>query len=211
MVRQDWPEVCRKVRAFCPEIPACYRGNPDGFLPQALACDPAFARQMTDYEMGRITTRAFIDFTREWFARGFGYTGGYDDMLEAHKAIIGAPIGSSVEIFRKLSRNLKIRLGMVSDNNQAHTMELFNRYGPIMNLVPRAHVVLSQEGGYDKTTPQIFSIALERLRSAGENTVMIDDSPYKLESAAKAGMRTIRYAEGVDIGTELAKLGVEMG
>jgi putative hydrolase of the HAD superfamily len=59
-----------------------------------------------------------------------------------------------------------------------------------------------------KPDPVIFLRTLERLGRAPHEAVFIDDFPHNVEGARAVGMAAIHYTPGLDVITELARLGV---
>ena len=183
-------------------------GWPDSFLPDALRKDAGFPKEMSAYETGRISTEDFIEYTRSLLAKTFNYGGSYEDTLEAHRLIIGDAISSSVEVFLRLQESGRYKMALVSDNNPIHAEELYNKIPLVMRALPSKYVILSHEVGFDKSSPDIFRITLERLGCKPGCTLMIDDSQYKLDVCQKLGIQTHLYSKGMNLSMILNELGV---
>lgn len=71
-------------------------------------------------------------------------------------------------------------------------------------------VVVSAHEGLIKPDPAIFRLFLERYGLAAEACIFIDDSAANIAAAREIGMTTIHFVDGVDVGQELARLGMRL-
>jgi epoxide hydrolase-like predicted phosphatase len=69
-------------------------------------------------------------------------------------------------------------------------------------------LIISAEEGITKPDPRIYRIAAERLGVQPHEAVFVDDFIENVEGARAVGMPAIHYQPGLDVGAELAKLGV---
>jgi HAD superfamily hydrolase (TIGR01509 family) len=79
---------------------------------------------------------------------------------------------------------------------------LSNSPSPFLRGILRAHaldhlfddIIVSSEVGVAKPAPQIYSLALERLRVAPPKAVFVDDNPVNVQAAREIGMVGLLYA-----------------
>lgn len=104
-----------------------------------------------------------------------------------------APIEGSMEILRKI-RDEGIRTGIITNNISEMKYEKVDRLGfsPYLDSV-----TLSAEYGIMKPRPEIFHIALNRLKTSPGRSVMIGDSlENDVSGAIGAGMKAIWFNRG---------------
>ncbi|HEV2557523.1 MAG TPA: HAD family phosphatase [Microvirga sp.] len=68
--------------------------------------------------------------------------------------------------------------------------------------------VVSGDERLVKPDPAIYRLLLDRYGLVAEECVFIDDSPANVAGARAAGMHAIHYAEPMDLGAELGRLGL---
>jgi FMN phosphatase YigB (HAD superfamily) len=208
LVTQEWGSVCGLIAGKCPHTPMGCKGWPNNFLPGTLQKDPLFLQRMSAYETGRITTEEFIEYARGLLARSLGYTGSYEDTLNAHRAIIGTPIISSIKLLMQMVATGRYKVALVSDNNPVHAEECAKRIPDVLQAIPRQNVILSHEVGYNKTGPEIFKIALCRINVEPQDVLMIDNTQRKLDICRKMGIQTYLYGEKHDLVAGLKRFGI---
>jgi 2-haloacid dehalogenase len=71
-------------------------------------------------------------------------------------------------------------------------------------------VVVSGEVGVAKPDPAIFEVLRDRVGRPLDRCVFVDDSPVNVAAAARAGLDTIHFAEGVDLRAELRDRGLHL-
>lgn len=81
-------------------------------------------------------------------------------------------------------------LAIASSASSQEIMGLL-RVAGVADLVPESAIVTKDETGRSKPDPDAIAVALERLGCPAEAVVMIGDTPYDIEAAARIGIRTI--------------------
>jgi len=71
---------------------------------------------------------------------------------------------------------------------------------PLLEIAQAADLIDSKTSSDDaensKPDPDIIHAALKRLRMASDEVLMVGDTPYDIESAGKAGVRTVAFRSG---------------
>ncbi|RPJ63256.1 MAG: HAD family hydrolase [Acidobacteria bacterium] len=70
------------------------------------------------------------------------------------------------------------------------------RVAGVHELIPKEAIVTKDETGRSKPDPDTIAVALERLGCPADSVVMIGDTPYDIEAAARVGLRTIAFRSG---------------
>ncbi len=97
------------------------------------------------------------------------------------------------------------RVFLLSNTNALHYEFIKERYA----FARQAHgAVLSYELGLRKPEAAIYEAALKTAGAKASESVFIDDLEENVRGARRVGMAAIRNAPGVDLKSELAKLGV---
>jgi 2-haloacid dehalogenase len=117
----------------------------------------------------------------------------YADLIDAwgerSEEMIGGPIVGSVDILEQLLRK-GVRCYALT-NMERETYPLRRQRFPFMGWF--AGTVVSSHEGVAKPDPEIFRRLLDRFGLVPERTVMIDDSPANLDTAASLGMTAVRF------------------
>jgi epoxide hydrolase-like predicted phosphatase len=71
-------------------------------------------------------------------------------------------------------------------------------------------VFISCDVGLRKPNPEIYGLALKKLKTPAQNCIFIDNQPWNLTPAKKLGMRTILFKDNKQLFEQLLKLGVEI-
>ena len=69
-------------------------------------------------------------------------------------------------------------------------------------------LVVSAEEHVMKPDHEIYLRALRRLGRTADETVFVDDSPANVSAAREIGMKSVLFNPALDLGRELAQLGV---
>lgn len=91
-------------------------------------------------------------------------------------------------------------------NWSAENFNVARRAAPVIDRL--ADVIVSGEVGLAKPDPQIFRYALHRFGLEPQSTVMIDDTPANLETAAGVGLRTILFTDADQLRRDLTSSGL---
>lgn len=106
-----------------------------------------------------------------------------------------------IERVRELKKTYKI--GMLTNMGQDTLDEIFS---PAERAELFDDVVVSSDVGLIKPSRDIFELALERLGTAGDETVFIDDRVVNVDGAAVAGLQTILFTTNKQFELELQTL-----
>jgi 2-haloacid dehalogenase len=116
--------------------------------------------------------------------------------------MIAGPIRGSVEILEELVHR-GVRCYALT-NMERETYPLRRRRFPFMGWF--AGTVVSAHEGVAKPDPEIFRRLLDRFGLAPERTVMIDDSPRNIDTAASLGMTAVRFTSPTALRAALDRL-----
>jgi 2-haloacid dehalogenase len=108
---------------------------------------------------------------------------------ERSEEMIAGQIRGSVEILEDLLRK-GVRCYALT-NMERETYPIRRQRFPFMGWF--AGTVVSSHEGIAKPNPEIFRRLLDRFGLAPERTVMIDDSPPNIDTAASLGMTAVRF------------------
>jgi phosphoglycolate phosphatase-like HAD superfamily hydrolase len=88
-------------------------------------------------------------------------------------------------------------LAIASSSSSEEITGLLRAAG-VEDLIPGGAIVSRDDTvrGRSKPDPDAIAVALERLGCPAESVVMIGDTPYDIEAAARAGVRTIAFRCG---------------
>jgi len=116
---------------------------------------------------------------------------------------IFTPIGTTLELIRKLKPNYKI--GLISNTNPWHAEHAIRRSEvfPLFDSVTLSHEVKAL-----KPDPSLFEHALDQLDLLAEECVFIDDQPAFAEAATAHLLHGITYTTPVALMAELRRLKV---
>jgi putative hydrolase of the HAD superfamily len=146
------------------------------------------------------------DISERDFERHFGERLG----LENHERLIDSmfegmkPLDTMVTAVRDLKLG-GVRTGLVSNSwsTDHYDRELLEQLFD--------DVVISAEVGLHKPRPEIYRLAAERIGSAAEACVFVDDLRENCEGAEAVGMTAVRHREPAETITRLSELtGVEL-
>jgi 2-haloacid dehalogenase len=108
---------------------------------------------------------------------------------ERSEEMIAGPIRGTVEILEELLQK-GVRCYALT-NMERETYPLRRERFPFMGWF--AGTVVSSHEGVAKPDPEIFRRLVDRFGLAPERTVMIDDSPRNVDTAASLGMTAVRF------------------
>lgn len=72
-------------------------------------------------------------------------------------------------------------------------------------------IIISSEVGMIKPQPEIYQLALDRLKMSAEQTAFIDDKPINVEAALALGIHALHYESPGQVSEFLHSLGVNVG
>jgi 2-haloacid dehalogenase len=130
----------------------------------------------------------------------------YADLINAwgehSEEMIAGPIGGTVEILEELLQQ-GVRCYALT-NMERETYPLRLRRFPFMGRF--AGTVVSSHEGVAKPDPEIFRRLLDRFGLEPGRTIMIDDSPPNIETAASLGMVAVRFTSPIALRAALNRL-----
>jgi len=100
----------------------------------------------------------------------------------------------------RAARGAGVRTGLVSNSWGLHRYD----HGSLGELFDT--LVISGEVGIRKPSPEIYSLAAERLGRAPERIVFVDDLPGNLKPARAIGMATVLHRDAATTVAELEQL-----
>jgi 2-haloacid dehalogenase len=121
---------------------------------------------------------------------------------ERSEEMIAGPIPGSVAILEELLQ-AGVRCYALT-NMERETYPLRLQRFPFMGWF--AGTVVSAHEGVAKPDPQIFRRLLDRYELVAERTIMIDDSPPNIDTAASLGMTAVRFTSPIALRAALDRL-----
>ncbi len=103
-----------------------------------------------------------------------------EELLELHP-------DSALPVIQNLSR---YRHGAISNHSREWGRAIVQRWSLDQYFDP---IIISAEVGLDKTSPDIFHLALQRADVKAEDALFVDNSSYCVEMAGSVGMKGILY------------------
>jgi epoxide hydrolase-like predicted phosphatase len=110
-----------------------------------------------------------------------------------------------VDLVRRLRS--RYRTGLLSNTSLSQPQQLLQRHG-LEGLFDV--VVLSAAVGLAKPDPAIYRLALQRLGTAPEATIFVDDSEPNVAAASEQGMRGMHFVGYDELVSALEMLGVNL-
>jgi 2-haloacid dehalogenase len=130
----------------------------------------------------------------------------YADLINAwgerSEEMIAGPIGGTVEILEELLQQ-GVRCYALT-NMERETYPLRRQRFPFMGRF--AGTVVSSYEGVAKPDPEIFHRLLDRFGLEPGRTIMIDDSPPNIQTAASLGMVAVRFTSPTALRAALNRL-----
>lgn len=93
---------------------------------------------------------------------------------------------SMLSLAKKLGK--KYRVGLISNLTNEMMKDIFSKH-QIEKYFQKT--IFSNQTGYLKPEPEIFNLALKKMRTYPEEVLFIDDSPKNVSAAKKMGMTTV--------------------
>jgi 2-haloacid dehalogenase len=150
--------------------------------------------------------RSWADAVTERIARHPEWASHIRAFDERWQEMIAGPIEHNVVVLQRLRAAGVPTYAITNFSREkfAETCERFPFLGGFDGVVVSAHE------GLLKPDPAIFRLFLARYGLAGGSCVFIDDSDDNVRGARAAGMRAIRFVEGLDLATALRGLGLPL-
>jgi HAD superfamily hydrolase (TIGR01509 family) len=117
---------------------------------------------------------------------------------------LGGPIHENVELLDRLRRQGE-RVYSIT-NFCAEKFESARELYPFLGAFDG--IIVSGREGLVKPDPRIFELFLTRFGFSAAEVLFIDDSERNVAAARALGMEAIRYADGVDLTSELSARGM---
>lgn len=130
----------------------------------------------------------------------------YSDLIQAYhnnwKESIGDSLTGTVEILKQLKKAGYSVYGL--SNWSAETFPLVSDRYDFFALFD--DIILSGEVGSIKPEPEIFEIALQRIRRHARECLFIDDAPANVEQARRMGFATVLFQSAEQLAEELHRM-----
>lgn len=108
-------------------------------------------------------------------------------LFKSKYLLLVRPFSAVPELLRRVrDEGLKVA---VASSAKASELDVYLDIASVRDLVDVA--TSSEDAEQSKPAPDIFQVALKKLRLAGADAIAIGDTPYDAEAAGKAGIRTI--------------------
>jgi len=154
----------------------------------------------TELEKGRLSLDEYLDCVVFHEARDFGRDDFREFMFRQSTTIDGTlDLAASI---RASGRYLMATLNNESKELNHHRIETFGLRRIFDVFFSSCYL------GLHKPEIAIYRTAIAMTQRAPEECLMIDDRPLNLESAAKAGLRTLRFRGAAMLEQDLASIGV---
>ena len=147
----------------------------------------------TAYEVGRISTDAFVQF----FIDNFKFT--KEDVVLAWNAILLDFPRHRLSFLKELNARDNYRLFLLSNTNELHISWIQKNWGPKMYAEFKScfeKFYLSHEIHLRKPSQDIFEFVLQKNSLIAEETFFIDDTEEHTVTAKKLGIKTWNLIPG---------------
>ena len=163
----------------------------------ALCTNSSLALQ---YETGKIDTEHFFGRLKE----DLGFRESPETLMEFWSDIF-TPIPENLSVLDRV--RAKYPVGLISNTNEAHVRWIEEKFG-FLKFFPKP--TYSFITGYMKPQTEIYLAALDSLSITAEKTLFIDDLEVNTTAASRLGMNSFHLKEGLDLGEELRKYGLDI-
>ena len=113
------------------------------------------------------------------------------------------PFPGARELLQKM-KDRGLRIAIASSSSQ-EDLERLEKIGNITDLTEKE--TSSDDAKKSKSAPDIFHAALKRLHLEGSHCLALGDTPWDIQAAAKAGVRTVALTCGGWTEQELTQAG----
>lgn len=163
----------------------------------ALCTNSALAMQ---YETGKIDTDHFFRRLKDELS----FRGSPETLMEFWSDIF-TPIHKNLDILDRV--RAKYPVGLISNTNEAHVYWIQKKFG-FLDRFPKP--TYSFNVGCMKPQAGIFEEALRSLSVIAGDSLFIDDIEANTLASGRLGMKTIHLKEGMDLGEELKRYGLDI-
>jgi len=116
------------------------------------------------------------------------------------------PIWPSITLLKRLKREHKYKLFLLSNIDKETSALLQKKYGEIFSYFDK--IVFSCEANLLKPSHKIYQFALEKFKIDPQKSVYIDDQPENIIAADKLGIRGVLFKSPAQAKKELKKIGI---
>jgi epoxide hydrolase-like predicted phosphatase len=170
------------------------------FTPDDIKRFIATSSAAKGYELGQLTSdafyRAFVDELRIDIPK--------NNLKQCWQDIF-VGIDDMIALLPQLKAHYS--LAMISDTNPWHIQFIGERYEIFKHF---NELIFSYEVHLAKPDPRIFQLALERIKSAPEACVYIDDLERNVLAARQLGIHAIQFKNITALKSQLSELGVRL-
>jgi putative hydrolase of the HAD superfamily len=157
---------------------------------------------VSSFERGKISLNEYLDRTVFYRPRPFTRESFRDYMYA-----LSQPDAESLALARELANSGKYLMSTINNESlelNLHRIQTFALREIFTVFVSSCFV------GLRKPEEGIYRLGIELTQSPPEESCFVDDRALNLESAARLGMKTIRFEDARQLRLELEKLGVEL-
>lgn len=115
------------------------------------------------------------------------------------------PLEDSTKIINLLKKNYK--LGILSNHAREWSQHMKQKFDLFKSF---DQIIFSCDVGFRKPDPQIYEIALERLKCNPDECIFVDDKKRNTDAAEKLGIHTIVFQDFSKLIEDLNKLSVKI-
>jgi len=115
------------------------------------------------------------------------------------------PLGDSTRIVNLLKNHYK--LGILSNHSKEWSEYMRQKFDLFKSFDP---LIFSCDVGFRKPDPQIYEIALEKLKCDPEECIFIDDKKRNTDAGEKLGIKGIVFEESTKLVEDLARFSVRI-
>ena len=147
------------------------------------------AHPLFELETGRMTERAFMEIMQDALGDRLGRPVAMVDFAERYFEHL-EPNEPMIDLMRSLRARGDLRMAMLTNN----VREWEPRWRSMLPVDEIFELVIdSAFVGMRKPDPEIYELCLERLGLPGEACVFVDDFEINCQTAARLGMRAVRF------------------
>lgn len=157
---------------------------------------------VSSFERGKISLDEYLDRTVFYRPRSFTRESFRDYLFS-----LSQPDHESLALARDLAKSGKYLMSTINNESLELNRYRIQTFGlrEIFKLFVSSCFV-----GLRKPEEGIYRLAMELTQSPPEESCFVDDRALNLESAARLGMKTIRFEDAQQLRKELSKLGVDV-
>ena len=156
---------------------------------------------VSSFERGKIGLNEYLDRTIFYRPRSFTREAFCEYLYS-----LSQPDPDSLALARQLANSCKYLMSTINNESldlNRYRIQTFGLHEIFTLFVSSCFV------GLRKPEEGIYRLAIDLTQSVPEESCFIDDRALNLESAARMGMKTIRFENAAQLRSELGKLGVD--